>query len=227
MNATTTFATTSIKQTEQVIRDIQEQINQLTERLTQKQAQLQTELSLEQAGLSAIAQFQEAVNRIAKADNPEMLQNFLQQMHEITQEAIFRQRQNSQPKLSEAAEPEPTETEPKPPTIPGPTETEFADEEPTEITATDNTIGIVDSFPAIEEPEEQTLPITVAEPLDLDEVNLPYQSLYNYAKELGFQSQKKGRPAQLVLERFIKQEAEKSVQSHKQIIEWIAANKRS
>ena len=118
----TTFATSSIKQTEQAIYDIQEQIARLTEQLTQKQGQLQMELGLEQTGLSAISQFKEAVTRIAEANNPVMLQNFLQQMHQITQEAIFSQHQDSQPKLAEAPEPTETEpTEPKPPTAPEPT----------------------------------------------------------------------------------------------------------
>ena len=231
----TTFATTSIKLTEKAIHSIKEEIAQLTEQLSQKQSQLQTELSLEQAGLSAISQFKEAVNRIAAANNPEMLQSFLQQMHQITEEAIYTQQ--NQPQLAEAPEPTETATKPDPTELEPPTETypettetesepveaELADEELTEITATCTAIEVADCFPA-----EEVDPITAAvEPLDIDGIKLPYQSLYNYAKTLGFQNPGKGRPAQLVLERFIKQEAEKSTECREDILKWIAANKRS
>ena len=59
----------------------------------------------------SINQFKEAVTRLAESNNPVMLQNFLQQMHQITEEAIFSQQ--NQPRLVEV--PEPTETEPTEP----------------------------------------------------------------------------------------------------------------
>ena len=83
-----TFATSTINQSATAITAIEGQIAQLQEQLTALQEQQQAIKSAEQQGLSAISQYKQAIATIAKLDEPEMLQQFLEEMATITSQAL-------------------------------------------------------------------------------------------------------------------------------------------
>lgn len=83
-----TFATTTINKSASAITSIEQQIAQLQEQLTALQEQQQAIKSAEQQGLSAISQFKQAIATIAQLEEPEMLQQFLEEMATITNQAV-------------------------------------------------------------------------------------------------------------------------------------------
>jgi uncharacterized phage infection (PIP) family protein YhgE len=83
-----TFATSTIQSSQSAISNIEKQIAQLQEQLTSLQERQQAIKGAEQQGLSAISQYKQAIATIAQLDEPEMLQQFLEEMAAITSQAI-------------------------------------------------------------------------------------------------------------------------------------------
>ncbi|MGL5192975.1 MAG: hypothetical protein ACRC8Y_05170, partial [Chroococcales cyanobacterium] len=84
---TNTFATATLSTSTNAIATLQQQIADLQRQLTQLQANHQAIQSAEQKGISAMAQYREAIAAIAALDEPDMLREFLSEMAAITANA--------------------------------------------------------------------------------------------------------------------------------------------